>query len=64
MIEVPLGTVARNAETGEIVLEITEDEETKVLLKGGRNNFVQHTLYEVIRFARVPMARPTANKTV
>ncbi len=36
IIEVPLGTVARNAETGEIVLEITEDEETKVLLKGGR----------------------------
>jgi GTPase len=36
VIEVPLGTVARDEETGEILLEITQDGEEKVLLKGGR----------------------------
>ncbi len=36
VIPVPLGTVARNAETGEIVGEVTEDGEQLVLLKGGR----------------------------
>ena len=35
-IEVPLGTVARNAETGEAVGEITADGEEFVLLPGGR----------------------------
>ena len=35
-IDVPLGTVARNAETGEIAGEITADGETLVLLPGGR----------------------------
>lgn len=36
IIEVPLGTVAKDAETGEILLEITKDGEEKVLFKGGR----------------------------
>lgn len=36
IIEVPLGTVARNAETHEIIMEITEDGEQKILLEGGR----------------------------
>lgn len=36
ILEVPLGTVARDAETGEIVFEITEDGEEKILLAGGR----------------------------
>lgn len=36
IIEVPLGTVARDAETGEILFEITKDGEEKVLMKGGR----------------------------
>jgi len=35
-LEVPLGTIARNAETNEIEFEITEDGETRVLLEGGR----------------------------
>ncbi len=35
-LEVPLGTVARDAETGEIHFEITEDGEEKVLVYGGR----------------------------
>ncbi|MDZ7743428.1 MAG: GTPase ObgE [Bacteroidota bacterium] len=36
IIEVPLGTVARNADTHEIIMEITEDGEQKILLEGGR----------------------------
>lgn len=36
IVEVPLGTVAKDAESGEIIFEITEDQEEKVLLKGGR----------------------------
>jgi len=36
VIEVPLGTVAKNAETDEIMGEIMEDGERIVLLKGGR----------------------------
>ena len=36
IIEVPLGTVARNAETGEVVGEVTSHGEELVLLKGGR----------------------------
>lgn len=48
VLEVPLGTIARDAETGEILLEITEDGQEKVLLKGGRgglgnNNFKTST---------------------
>jgi GTP-binding protein len=36
ILEVPLGTIARNAETGEIIFEITADGETKILTAGGR----------------------------
>lgn len=36
IIEVPLGTIARDLETNEIMGEITEDGQTKILLKGGR----------------------------
>src|SRR5688572_14902573 len=36
ILEVPLGTVAKNAETGEILFEITHDGETKILTPGGR----------------------------
>jgi GTPase len=35
-IEVPIGTVAKNAETGEILFEITEHNEKKILVKGGQ----------------------------
>ncbi len=35
-LEVPIGTVAKDAETGEILFEITEDGEEQVLIKGGR----------------------------
>jgi len=36
VIEVPLGTVARDAETGEIIFDVTENGEEKILVKGGR----------------------------
>jgi len=36
VIEVPLGTVARNAETEQIIFEITASGEEKILVKGGR----------------------------
>ena len=36
ILEVPLGTIAKNAETGEVMCEITKDGESKILLKGGR----------------------------
>lgn len=36
IVEVPLGTVAKDAETGEVLFEITEDGETKILTAGGR----------------------------
>lgn len=34
-LDVPLGTVARDAETGEVLLEILEDGDEKILLPGG-----------------------------
>lgn len=36
VIEVPLGTVAKDAETGDIICEITGHNEQKTLLEGGR----------------------------
>lgn len=36
VIDVPLGTVARDADTGEIICEITRHEETCIIAKGGR----------------------------
>lgn len=36
IVEVPLGTIAKNAETGELMAEITEHGQTIILLQGGR----------------------------
>ncbi|NNF33193.1 MAG: GTPase ObgE [Saprospiraceae bacterium] len=36
IVEVPIGTVAKDAETGEIEFEITEDGETRILVPGGK----------------------------
>ncbi|MDE6182982.1 MAG: GTPase ObgE [Rikenellaceae bacterium] len=36
VIDVPLGTVARNAETGQFMCEVTEDGQEVVLIAGGR----------------------------
>ncbi len=35
-IDVPLGTVARDAETGEVMCEVTEDGQEEILVPGGR----------------------------
>ncbi|MBR5199697.1 MAG: GTPase ObgE, partial [Bacteroidales bacterium] len=36
ILDVPLGTVAKNAETGEILFELVEPNEERILVKGGR----------------------------
>lgn len=36
VLEVPLGTIARRADTGEILFDITEDGEERILTPGGR----------------------------
>lgn len=36
IIEVPLGTVAKDAETGEVLCEINDDEQEVILMSGGR----------------------------
>lgn len=36
ILDVPLGTVAKDAETGEILFEITKDGQEEILTKGGR----------------------------
>jgi GTP-binding protein len=36
ILEVPLGTIIREEETGKQLVEITENDETKILIKGGR----------------------------
>ena len=56
ILEVPLGTVAKDAETGEIIFEITEDGETKILTSGGRgglgNNHFKSPTQQTPRFAQ------------
>ena len=56
IIEVPLGTIARDAETGEYLFEITEDGQQKVLLKGGRgglgNDHFKSSTFQTPRFAQ------------
>lgn len=56
ILEVPLGTIAKDAETGEVVCEITEDGQEVVLVSGGRGglgnaNFKTSTLQSP-RFAQ------------
>lgn len=38
-IDVPLGTIAKDAETGEILFEISEEGEEKILAPGGRGGY-------------------------
>lgn len=42
ILEVPLGTIAKDVETGETLFEISEDGETKVLVHGGRGGQGNH----------------------
>ncbi|MEQ1747749.1 MAG: GTPase ObgE [Saprospiraceae bacterium] len=56
VVPVPLGTVAKDAETGEVLLEITERDDEKVLLPGGRggkgNNFFKNATHQTPRYAQ------------
>ncbi|MEY4202477.1 MAG: GTP-binding protein obg [Bacteroidota bacterium] len=56
IVKVPLGTVARDAETGEVLLEITEPDDRKVLLSGGRggkgNNFFKTATHQSPKYAQ------------
>ncbi len=55
-IEVPLGTVAKNMETEEVIGEITKDGEELILLKGGRggmgNAFFKSSTHQTPRFSQ------------
>lgn len=56
ILEVPLGTVAKDAETGEILFEITNDKEEYVLMPGGRggwgNNHFKSPTNQTPRYAQ------------
>ena len=55
-IEVPLGTVVKDGETGEFMFEITKDGETQVIAKGGRggqgNTHFKSATHQTPRFAQ------------
>ncbi|MCA5006355.1 GTPase ObgE [Sphingobacterium bovistauri] len=59
ILEVPLGTVAKDAETGEIIFEITEEGETKILTPGGKgglgNNNFKSATQQTPRFSQPGM---------
>ena len=56
VLQVPLGTVAKDFETGEIMFEITQDGEERILLQGGRggmgNAFFKTSTNQTPRFAQ------------
>lgn len=56
ILMVPLGTVARDAETGELIFEITEDGEERILVSGGRggmgNNHFKSSTRQTPKFAQ------------
>ncbi|MBK7850940.1 MAG: GTPase ObgE [Bacteroidetes bacterium] len=56
ILEVPVGTVARDAESGEVIFEITEDGEEKIIVPGGRggkgNNHFKSATLQAPRFAQ------------
>jgi len=56
VIEVPLGTIARDAETGDLDCEITEDGQTHILVPGGRgglgNDHFKSATRQVPKFAQ------------
>lgn len=56
IIEVPLGTVAKDAETGEVMFEITEHGEEQIIVPGGRggkgNSYFATPTRQTPRFAQ------------
>lgn len=59
ILEVPLGTIAKDAETGEVLFEITEDGETVILAPGGKgglgNDHFKSSTNQTPRFAQPGM---------
>lgn len=55
-LEVPLGTLVKNADTGEVVAEINEDEQEAIILEGGRgglgNDHFKTPTLQTPRFAQ------------
>ena len=55
-IEVPIGTIAKDSETGEVLFEITADKEEKILLPGGRggrgNSYFKSSINRAPQFAQ------------
>ncbi len=55
-IDVPLGTLAKDAETGELLFEITEDGEEQIIERGGRggmgNNHFKSATNQTPRYAQ------------
>ncbi|MFZ4614352.1 MAG: GTPase ObgE [Bacteroidia bacterium] len=56
ILEVPLGTIAKDAETGEVHFEITEDGQERILTKGGRggmgNDHFKSSTMQTPRFSQ------------
>jgi GTP-binding protein len=56
ILEVPLGTIAKDAETGEVHFEITEDGQERILAKGGRggmgNDHFKSSTMQTPRFSQ------------
>lgn len=56
IVKVPLGTVARDAETGEVLLEIVDRDQEEILLPGGRggkgNNFFKTSTHQAPQYAQ------------
>lgn len=56
ILEVPLGTIAKDEETGEVLFEITEDGQEHILVKGGRgglgNVHFKSATFQTPRFAQ------------
>ena len=56
ILDVPLGTVAKDAETGEVLCEIMEAGQQEILVRGGRggkgNNFFKTATLQTPRFAQ------------
>src|SRR6056297_66365 len=56
IVEVPLGTVVKDSETGELLTEITNNNEEKVILQGGRggkgNTFFKSSTHQAPKFSQ------------
>ena len=56
VLQVPLGTVARDGETGEVLFEVLEDGQEKILCRGGRgglgNNYFKSATNQTPRYAQ------------